>query len=152
MFLGVNCGQIVSDLLAVHSPSASTVSLFPFHCLSVSVLSRKGLFFFAMNFAIPPLLKASNNWGAFIFFASWCFVAIIYTFLMVPETRSLSVEELDELFKGPWFNAYKRTSTKRLSISDAEHLEHARLASRSDTEDRANLNRTRDSTSKAFDD
>lgn len=28
---------------------------------------------------------------------------------MVPEISGLSVEEIDYLFKGSWFNAYKRT-------------------------------------------
>ena len=30
---------------------------------------------------------------------------------MVPELSGLSVEEIDDLFKGPWFNAYKRSKT-----------------------------------------
>lgn len=29
---------------------------------------------------------------------------------MVPEIAGLSVEEIDALFKGPWFNAFKRPS------------------------------------------
>jgi hypothetical protein len=66
------------------------------------------LFFYAMIFSVPSLLEKTNEWGAFIFFASWCFISLIYVYLMVPEVAGLSVEEIDEIFKGPWFNAYKR--------------------------------------------
>lgn len=128
--LAASFGQIASDHLEGLSPNAFIVS-YPFISFIIATTTNflSGLFFFAMNFAIPPLLKASNNWGAFIFFASWCFIAIIYTFLMIPETRSLSVEELDELFKGPWCNAHRVSSRKRknLPILDSEHLEQSRL-------------------------
>lgn len=72
-----------------------------------------------MQSAVPSLLANTDNWGAFIFFAAWCFVALIYAFLMVPETAGLSVEEVDELFKGPWFNAYKRVKQHAVITSVA---------------------------------
>lgn len=67
------------------------------------------LFIYAVKYSIPSLLKSTDNWGAFIFFAGWCFIALIYVFFMVPEVSGLSVEEIDQLFKGPWLNAYKRS-------------------------------------------
>ncbi|KPM37052.1 hypothetical protein AK830_g9525 [Neonectria ditissima] len=77
------------------------------------------LFIFAMAYGAPSLLKQTNNWGAFIFFAAWCFIALFYVYLMVPETSGLSVEEMDEIFKGSWFNAarFSKRST------DMPHLE-----------------------------
>ena len=72
------------------------------------------LFIYAMAYGTPSLLEKTNNWVAFIFFASWCFIALIYVYLMVPETAGLSVEEIDEMFKGPWFNAYKRTKRREI--------------------------------------
>ncbi|ENH62902.1 Quinate permease [Fusarium oxysporum f. sp. cubense race 1] len=66
------------------------------------------LFIYAVKYSIPSLLKTTDNWGAFLFFAGWCFLALIYVFFMVPEISGLSVEEIDYLFKGSWFNAYKR--------------------------------------------
>ncbi|KIX07701.1 uncharacterized protein Z518_02355 [Rhinocladiella mackenziei CBS 650.93] len=63
------------------------------------------------GFAHPP--------GAFIFFAGWCFVSLLYVYLVVPETAGLSVEEIDDVFKGPWFNAYKR-SKKPATITTFE--------------------------------
>lgn len=61
-----------------------------------------------MIFYTPSLLSDTNNWGAFIFFASWCFIAIIYVFMAVPEVSGLTVEEIETLFEGPWFTAYRR--------------------------------------------
>ncbi|CBF80575.1 hypothetical protein AN8448.2 [Aspergillus nidulans FGSC A4] len=66
------------------------------------------LFMFAMAYGTPSLLAQTNNWGAFIFFAAWCFVALVYVYLMVPETSGLSVEAMDKVFEGPWFNAARR--------------------------------------------
>lgn len=56
---------------------------------------------------MPSLLARTNNWGAFIFFAGWCLVSLIYVFLMVPDTTGQSLEKLDELFEGPWFLAWR---------------------------------------------
>lgn len=66
------------------------------------------LFYYGVNAATPSILNSMNNWGAFIFFAGWCFVAFVYVYLMVPEIAGLSVEQIDEIFKGSWFNAHKR--------------------------------------------
>lgn len=43
---------------------------------------------------------------------------MIYVYLMVPELSGLSVEEIDDLFKGPWFNAYKRSKKARVITSE----------------------------------
>jgi len=76
-----------------------------------------------MNFAVPSLLSSTNNWGAFLFFAGWCFLAICYVFFMVPETSGLSVEEIDDVFQGPWFNAYKVSRRLKATTLEAEDLE-----------------------------
>jgi hypothetical protein len=69
-----------------------------------------------MAYGTPSLLENTHNWGAFIFFAGWCFIALCYVFLMVPETSGLSVEEIDEIFKGPWFTAYKRRPKASIGV------------------------------------
>ncbi|CAH0034761.1 unnamed protein product, partial [Clonostachys rhizophaga] len=66
------------------------------------------LLIYGVKFSIPSLLKATNSWGAFIFFAGWCALALGYVYVMVPETSNMSVEQINEVFEGPWFNAYKR--------------------------------------------
>lgn len=60
-----------------------------------------------MKFSVPSLLSSTDNWGAFIFFAAWCVLALVYVFFVVPEVAGLNVEEIEEVFKGNWFNAYK---------------------------------------------
>ncbi|KAK9849635.1 putative quinate permease [Penicillium brevicompactum] len=60
------------------------------------------LFHYSMTFALPSLLSRTHNWGAFVFFASWCAAAILYVYLLVPEISGLSVEEIERVFSGPW--------------------------------------------------
>lgn len=77
------------------------------------------LFYYGVNAGTASLLTRTNNWGAFIFFAAWCAVALVYVYLMVPEIAGLSIEEMDSLFSGPWFNAYRR-STRPAPVSVLE--------------------------------
>jgi len=42
---------------------------------------------------------------------------------MVPELAGLSVEEIDDLFKGSWFNAYKRTKRRVIVADEIENVE-----------------------------
>ncbi|GJN72458.1 hypothetical protein PCL_03239 [Purpureocillium lilacinum] len=65
------------------------------------------LFIYGMQYSMPSILSSFHQWGAFLFFAAWCAVAILYTYLMIPEVSGLTVEEIEEMFKGPWFNAYR---------------------------------------------
>ena len=65
------------------------------------------LFIYAMQYSMPSILSSFNQWGAFLFFGAWCAVAILYTYLVIPEVSGLSVEEIEDIFKGPWFNAYR---------------------------------------------
>ncbi|KIW17036.1 hypothetical protein PV08_04227 [Exophiala spinifera] len=81
------------------------------------------LFIYAMTYGTPSLLEHTDNWGAFIFFAAWCGVSLVYVYLAVPELSGLSVEEIDTLFKGSWFNAYKRTKTPTVFIEGEENIE-----------------------------
>lgn len=40
---------------------------------------------------------------------------------MVPETAGLSIEQIEEVFKGPWFNAHRQA--KVLEARDAEEVQ-----------------------------
>ncbi|CAG8907085.1 unnamed protein product [Penicillium egyptiacum] len=66
------------------------------------------LFFYGVNAGMPSLLGSTDHWGAFILFASFNCLALAYVFFMVPEMAGLGMEEMDDLFRGPWFKAYKR--------------------------------------------
>lgn len=67
-----------------------------------------------MTFALPSLLSRTNNWGAFIFFASWCAAGLLYVYLLVPEIAGLTVEEIDHIFSGPWIVAGKCSGSREL--------------------------------------
>lgn len=58
-----------------------------------------------------------DNWGAFLFFAGWCFLGLVYVYLMVPEIAGLSVEEVDKIFEGPWLNAIRKSPRTTASVA-----------------------------------
>ncbi|CAG9981075.1 unnamed protein product [Clonostachys byssicola] len=66
-------------------------------------------FAFGISKGMPSILTNMDNWGAFIFFAGWCLVSLIYVFFTVPELAGVSVEQLDDLFTGPWWQIYKKS-------------------------------------------
>ena len=67
-------------------------------------------FYFALTKATPSILQSMGTYGAFFFFAAWCLVAWIYTFIMIPETSGRTLESMDKLFEFKWYemrrNAY----------------------------------------------
>jgi hypothetical protein len=79
------------------------------------------LFFFGISRATPSLLANTNNWGAFIFFATWCFVSIVYAYFVIPETAREGLEDFDAIFEQPLWRAYR--GTKRNHTTCIEALE-----------------------------
>lgn len=77
-------------------------------------------FAFGVSKGMPSILTNMDNWGAFIFFAGWCFVALLFTFFTVPEMAGHSVEQLDALFEGPWWQIYKKTRAWDGGVIDSE--------------------------------
>jgi hypothetical protein len=84
------------------------------------------LFYFAVNKGVPSMLSSMDNWGTFLFFAGWCFIALVYVFVCVPETSGLSLEAIDYLFEGPFWQMTRRAKEVRheavdgVDIGDAE--------------------------------
>jgi hypothetical protein len=54
-----------------------------------------------------------DNWGAFLFFAGWCFISLVYVFVAVPETAGLSLEHIDALFEGPFWQMNSKARMNR---------------------------------------
>ena len=52
---------------------------------------------FAVGISTSPFIAASQ-FGAFIFFGCMCVVATLWVYFLVPETKGLTLEEMDELF------------------------------------------------------
>ncbi|KAL1406804.1 hypothetical protein Q8F55_006211 [Vanrija albida] len=60
------------------------------------------LFFAAvLGMTFPPMLRALSPVGAFGFYAGLNLLAFIMIFLWVPETKALTLEELDQVFSVP---------------------------------------------------
>jgi MFS family permease len=51
----------------------------------------------ALAFAVPPLLR-NINWKMYMIFATFNALALIHMFLLAPETRGRTLEEMDEVF------------------------------------------------------
>lgn len=68
------------------------------------------------------MLASMHNWGTFLFFAGWCFVALVYVFVAVPETAGLSLEQLDALFEGPFWQMRSKANKQRgrVAVIDAQ--------------------------------
>ena len=46
----------------------------------------------------PPLVQ-NTGFGAYVFFAVFCFLSLVWTFYFVPETSGKTLEQMDEVFK-----------------------------------------------------
>ncbi|KAF9630259.1 putative mfs quinate transporter protein [Lasiodiplodia theobromae] len=82
------------------------------------------LFYFGVNKGTPSMLSSMHNWGTFLFFAGWCFVALVYVFFAVPETAGLSLEQLDALFEGPFWQMRSKAKVqrKRMDVTDSQEV------------------------------
>ncbi|KAJ5836280.1 hypothetical protein N7447_002306 [Penicillium robsamsonii] len=80
------------------------------------------LFFFGINKATPSLLAKTNNWGAFLFFAAWCFISLVYAYFVIPETASEGLEDFDAIFEQPLWKAYRGTQRNRVTCVEACEL------------------------------
>lgn len=58
-------------------------------------------FNFVLAITFPKLLVAFKPQGAFGYYAAWCLVGWVAVFLILPETKSLTLEELDSVFSVP---------------------------------------------------
>ncbi|KAK8142728.1 hypothetical protein G3M48_008344 [Beauveria asiatica] len=52
---------------------------------------------FIIGLVTPDMLE-SFGWGTYIFFAAFCLLAFLFTYLFVPETKGKSLEDMDEIF------------------------------------------------------
>ncbi|QKX53349.1 uncharacterized protein TRUGW13939_00427 [Talaromyces rugulosus] len=52
---------------------------------------------FAMTKALPYIFN-SFGYGTWFFFASWMFLATVWSFFLLPETKGLTIEQMDKIF------------------------------------------------------
>lgn len=63
-------------------------------------------FNFVISFTWPSMQTAFLPQGGFAFYACWCVIGWFLVLLFVPETKALTLEELDQVFSVPtWKHA-----------------------------------------------
>ena len=56
------------------------------------------LFNFIIGLITPPLVE-STGYGAYVFFAVFCLLSLLWVYWFVPETAGKTLEEMDHVFK-----------------------------------------------------
>jgi hypothetical protein len=56
------------------------------------------LFNFIIGLITPPLVE-STGYGAYVFFAIFCLLSLVWVYWFVPETAGKTLEEMDHVFQ-----------------------------------------------------
>lgn len=78
---------------------------------------------FIIGLITPPLIE-DTGYGAYVFFAVFCVLSGIWTYLFVPETKGRTLEQMDHVFKD---NSSEQEQARRRAIEVEllnEHLEY----------------------------
>ncbi|KAF2649522.1 plastidic glucose transporter 4 [Lophiostoma macrostomum CBS 122681] len=127
--------------MAVYSPGEGPVPFtysaeaFPLHIRDIGMSFATAVcwgFNFILSLTWPPLVRAFTPQGAFAWYAAWNFAGWVYAYLLLPETKNLTLEELDTVFnvgnreharyyrsKLPW---YVRRNVLRREVESVEPL------------------------------
>ncbi|KFA68285.1 hypothetical protein S40285_06633 [Stachybotrys chlorohalonatus IBT 40285] len=93
--------------MAVYSPGEGPVPFtysaeaFPLHIRDIGMSSSTAVtwgFNFIISFSWPPLQSAFGDPGAFCWYAAWNIFGWVFAYFMLPETKNLTLEELDSVF------------------------------------------------------
>lgn len=97
----------IFTFMAVYSPGEGPVPFtyaaeaFPLHIrdlgMSFATATCWG-FNFVLSLTWPPLVRAFTPQGAFGWYAAWNFFGWVYCYFLLPETKGLTLEELDGVF------------------------------------------------------
>ncbi|RWR00157.1 MFS sugar transporter [Paecilomyces variotii] len=85
-------------------PFTYSAEAFPLHVREVGMswaTATTWCFNFVLSFTWPHLVNAFQPQGAFGWYAAWCIVGWFLVLLFVPETKALTLEELDQVFSVP---------------------------------------------------
>jgi len=105
--------------MAVYSPGEGPVPFtysaesFPLHLRDVGMSFATATcwgFNFILSLTWPALEAAFTPTGAFFWYAAWNFFGFVYAYFFLPETKALTLEELDTVFDvgNRQFSAYYR--------------------------------------------
>ena len=97
----------IYTFMAVYSPGEGPVPFtysaeaFPLHLRDVGMSFATATcwgFNFILSLTWPALVAAFTEQGAFGWYAAWNFFGWIYCYFLLPETKNLTLEELDTVF------------------------------------------------------
>ncbi|KAF7563401.1 hypothetical protein G7046_g740 [Stylonectria norvegica] len=74
---------------------------------------------FIIGLVTPPLVQ-NTGFGAYVFFACFCFLSGVWTFYFVPETNGKKLEDMDAVFKDHSSTEDMETKTRMLADVVAE--------------------------------
>ncbi|KAL8823122.1 MAG: hypothetical protein Q9191_006153, partial [Dirinaria sp. TL-2023a] len=90
-------------------PFTYSAEAFPLHIREVGMsfaTATTWTFNFILSFTWPMLRTSFKDQGAFAWYAVWCLIGWVGVLLFVPETKALTLEELDQVFSVPtWKHA-----------------------------------------------
>ncbi|KAK7421992.1 hypothetical protein QQZ08_009713 [Neonectria magnoliae] len=93
--------------MAVYSPGLGPVPFtysaeaFPLHVRDIGMASSTAItwgFNFIISLTWPPLRTAFGDTGAFCWYAAWNLFGWVFCYFLLPETKNLTLEELDNVF------------------------------------------------------
>lgn len=73
---------------------------------------------FIVGVATPPMLE-DIGFGTYIFFGAWCYLAGVWAYFLVPETKGKTLEQMDEVFGD-------HAAQEEKEIMKAQMMSHAR--------------------------
>lgn len=82
-------------------PFTYSAEAFPLHIRDIGMSSSTAItwgFNFIISFTWPSINKAFTPTGGFLFYAAWNAVGAVWAYFMLPETKGLTLEELDSVF------------------------------------------------------
>ncbi|KAE8549628.1 hypothetical protein EYB25_008150 [Talaromyces marneffei] len=90
-------------------PFTYSAEAFPLHVREVGMswaTATCWCFNFILSFTWPSLLTSFKPQGAFGWYAAWCIIGWFLVLFFLPETKALTLEELDQVFSVPtWKHA-----------------------------------------------
>ena len=85
-------------------PFSYSAEAFPLHVREVGMswaTATTWCYNFILSFTWPLLQTAFTSQGAFGWYGGWCIILWVLVFLFLPETKALTLEELDQVFSTP---------------------------------------------------
>ncbi|CAG8007065.1 unnamed protein product [Penicillium salamii] len=94
--------------------------IFPTRIRNVSYASSMSLhwfFQFAVVRVTPNMFVSLHVWGAYLFWALICFFGLIILGVWMPETKGVPIEQMGDLFDGPWYLRWNAKPKGRVDVS-----------------------------------